>query len=99
MLDNDELFAVASNTPKPLPMPELSTIWDDPQELSIDPFEVVMTADNKEANLPATDILTTAIASQTYDGGCHSFMINTWSCCTFHLDNVALRLSVFDGSS
>ncbi len=71
MLDNDELFAVASNTPKPLPMPELSTIWDDPQELSIDPFEVVMTADNKEANLPATDILTTAISSQTYDGGCH----------------------------
>ncbi|CAM6008545.1 unnamed protein product [Sphagnum balticum] len=65
VLDNDELFAVASNTPKPLPMPELSTIWDDPQELSIDPFEVVMTADNKEANLPATDILTTAIASQT----------------------------------
>lgn len=33
MLDNDELFAVASDTPKTLAMPELATIWDGPQNL------------------------------------------------------------------
>ena len=31
MLDNDELFAVASDAPKTLTMPELATIWDGPQ--------------------------------------------------------------------
>jgi len=33
VLDNDELFAVASDTPKTLAMPELATIWDGPQNL------------------------------------------------------------------
>lgn len=38
VLDNDELFAVASDTPKTLTMPELATIWDGPQPV-IAPFE------------------------------------------------------------
>lgn len=38
VLDNDELFAVASDNPKTLPMPELATIWDGPQNV-IAPFE------------------------------------------------------------
>jgi hypothetical protein len=42
VLDNDELFAVASHTPKTLTMPELATIWDGPQPV-IAPFEAKTT--------------------------------------------------------
>ena len=42
VLDNDELSAVASHTPKTLTMPELATIWDGPQPV-IAPFEAKTT--------------------------------------------------------
>lgn len=35
MLDNEELFAVVSDTPRELPMPELSSLWNVPENLVI----------------------------------------------------------------
>ncbi|KAG0577772.1 hypothetical protein KC19_5G180600 [Ceratodon purpureus] len=42
VLDNDELFAVASDTPKTFTMPELATIWDG-QQTAVSPFETKST--------------------------------------------------------
>lgn len=35
MLDNEELFAVVSDTPRELPMPELSSLWNVPENLVV----------------------------------------------------------------
>lgn len=83
MLDNEELFAVASDTPKALPMPELATIWDGPQSLVM-PFEAVTTPSTLKAPIesvsttssnlkaPIASTLTTAGIPKPQQGAVHT---------------------------
>lgn len=56
MLDNEELFAVVSDTPRELPMPELSSLWNVPENLVIS-SDVVSTGATSSALKPESTTL------------------------------------------